>query len=112
VEEYEGTKVTTAQALKWPRTDATDDDGEEYSSSAIPTIILHALYETALDFLAADSDPLADTGLEGFTKAKVGPLEVEMRRDFEAVQLSDYVLELLRPVRVSSGAISGRRWRV
>jgi hypothetical protein len=106
---FEGEKVSTAQALKWPRIEAYDDDGEEYDTSTVPAIVKQATYELALKILnddAASTDTLGVTGLESIRRAKVGPLEVEVYKGFKAADLPDTVLRLLRPVLASSGLMA------
>lgn len=103
---YEGDKTDSSQALKWPRQDAVDENGDEYATDAIPALVQEQVFEVALWVLNQDADgtdPMAPTGLEGFRSAKVGPMEVERDRSFSAGDLPDNVLRALRPVRKSSG---------
>lgn len=104
-EEFKGTKTDTGQALKFPRTDTFDDDGEEYATNTIPVEVERATCELAIKYLIDDddsSDPLADTGLEQFSRARVGPIDVTVRRDFLAVPLPQIVVQYLRPFIVTS----------
>lgn len=104
-EDWQGVKVASGQALDWPRYWATDEDGEEYDSAAIPQPIKDATCELALRFLNdGTTDTLADTGLEEFAAAKIGPMEVERNRAFKAGQLPENVLRLLRHVIRSATA--------
>jgi hypothetical protein len=106
---FRGEKVNTAQALKWPRIEAYDDDGQEYDTTVVPAIVKQATYELALKILnddAASTDALAVTGLESIRRAKVGPLEIEVDKGFRAATLPDTVIRLLRPVLVSSGLMA------
>ena len=65
-ESYVGTKASTAQALKWPREGALDDEGEAYASATIPAPVLRACCEVALALLAAgDADALAPAPVPG-----------------------------------------------
>lgn len=107
--QFEGSKVTDAQALKWPRVDAFDDNEDEYSSTAIPDIVEQATFEVGLWLLnqdAASTDPLAPTGLEGFDYARVGPLEVRPNHGQRSGALPDSIKRLLRPVLLSSGIMA------
>ena len=100
---FEGEKTSTGQALKWPRIGATDDDGYEYGSAAIPTIVKHAMFEQALAYLVSDDsgeDALANTGLEGFKKVKVAVIEAEIDKDYIAGDLTENAMRLLRPVLI------------
>lgn len=106
---FAGVKVTDTQALKWPRIDVFDESGYEYATNAIPTIVKYAVFETALKILndnAAGTDTFANSGLEGFDRAKVGPLEVDINHTFSATQLPDHVRRMLRPVLRSAGLMA------
>lgn len=103
---FEGEKANSAQALKWPRILAFDDDGEEYATDAVPDLVKQATFEEAIRILndnASSTDTFAPTGLEGFKRAKVGPIEVEVDGTFKPGELSDQARRLLRPVLISSG---------
>jgi len=98
---FEGERDTEGQARSWPRIGAFDVDGIEFSASSTPEIVKQATYEYALHLLTSDddgSDPLADTGLEGFKRAKVGPIEVEIDKRREAASPPRVVLNILDPV--------------
>lgn len=100
-EDWQGVRVNTAQALDWPRYWATDEDGEEYDSDTVPVVVKHAVFELALQLLvdrAKSKDTLADTGLEEFRSAKVGPMDMERDQNFEAGQLPANVRRLLSSV--------------
>ena len=109
-ERFRGEKVSSGQALKWPRYWALDDDGEEYSTASIPQIVQDATCELALYLLnQGTTDPLMNTGLEQFKSARVGPMAVETRPAFSTGQLPDNVESLLRPVLVHG--ITARMYR-
>ena len=76
-EEYKGLKSDADQALKWPRDNIYDEDGNSVDSDAVPQRIKDAQCELALFMLAEDL--LADSGLEAFENVKVGPLDVTPR---------------------------------
>lgn len=106
-EEFEGTPVDPlndadvtgdTQALKWPRQAADDDAGWTYDDDVIPTIVKRATFELALALLDADSDFLADTGLEGFKRVAVGSLQVTPRHTHRPGELPETVRRILRPV--------------
>lgn len=94
-ETFRGAKVSSNQALKWPRTGAYDDDGNEYAHDEIPTAVVHGMFELALTYLAASEDPLANTGLEGFKNVKVGSLDVTPNHGHKAAELPEVVRRLL-----------------
>lgn len=111
---YKGIKSASGQALKWPRSDVIDENGDEYDSTAIPDLVLHATFETALWLLnqnAASTDPLAPTGLEGFIRAKVGPIEVEPNLGQRAGALPDAVKRMLQPLLAGGSSITAELLR-
>lgn len=104
--DFKGYKNSADQALEWPRSDVYDRDGEPYATDSIPTLIQHATFELALDLLNANADSVdrfANSGLEAFDRAKVGPLEVEPSHNRRAGQIPDRVMRLLAHVRASAG---------
>lgn len=114
MERFEGIKLASGQALKWPRMHATDDDGEEYPTDVIPGIIQQATWEMALVYLIADDDgkvPQMDTGLEEFRRAKIGPMEIERDEGFRAGKLPDHVRRILSPALAGGGGLSVRMER-
>ncbi len=105
-EKYQGLKVDSGQALKWPRQWAIDDDGEEYATDAIPGIITDATCELALQYLIDDDDgevPQLDTGLEEFDEAEIGPMRVKRRKSYRADQLPAHIKGMLRTVLETPG---------
>lgn len=110
-EDWQGVRVDEAQALDWPRYWAYDEDGTEYDSDEIPTPVIYATYELALHLLVqktAGKDALAETGLEEFRSAKVGPMDMERDQNFEAGQLPANVQRLLSAIVRGSGSGSVR----
>ena len=106
---FEGFKNSTSQALEWPRDGAFDKDGEEYTTTAIPTVVQHAMFEVALHYLnknAESSDPIANDGLERFNRAKVGPMDVEINHAQQAAEVPAYVKRMLAHVLESSGLMA------
>lgn len=104
-ERYRGEKVSTGQALKWPRAYVYDEDGYEYATDSIPQIVKDATCELALSLLvanAASTDAAANTGLEGFKRVKIGPIEVEKDDSYEAAELPETVTRKLDHVIATS----------
>lgn len=56
---WKGCKATQAQALAWPRTDATDEDGYDIADTDIPLQLKDAVCEAALR-ISAGEDLMAD----------------------------------------------------
>lgn len=104
--DFVGYRNSTTQALQWPRSDVYDRDGEPYATDSIPAIVQQAMFEIALDLLNANAesvDGFANSGLEKFDRAKVGPLEVEPNHAYRAGQIPDRVMRMLAHVRASAG---------
>lgn len=107
--DFEGVKSSSAQALKWPRINAFDEDLEEYDTDAIPAVVKRATFEVALRLLndnAGSTDTLAPTGLEQFKRAKVGLMEVELDKGFRTTDLPDQVRKMLAHVLRSAGIMA------
>jgi len=74
-----GVRVTTGQALSWPRSGVEDQDGYTIDSALIPQDLKDACAELALDAAPAGTDLTPDEtapiGTIKMRKNKVGPLE-------------------------------------
>jgi hypothetical protein len=92
------------QALRWPRHGVQNDEGWTYLENVIPERLKRAQMELAY-FLLSEDVKLGQTGLEGFNRAKVGPLEVDIRHAQRAGTLPENVRRELRPLLVS-GAVT------
>lgn len=99
-EDYIGVRYTEEQRLKWPRSGAQDDDGQEILVTEIPRGVKDATYELALALLG--SDLLADNGLGSFDELAVGPLKLVVRH-IPSGLLPDNVLRSLRDLRIARG---------
>lgn len=102
-EAYRGAKTEQAQALQFPRTNIIDEDGRSVDDDVIPDRVKRAQMEAAYAILEG-SLTLKDSGLEQFSHAKVGPLEVDIRQDRAAGTLPQAVTRELWPWLQSSGA--------
>lgn len=93
-EEWQGRKVATTQALEWPRSGTSDQNGNAYATDAIPQPVKDATCELALAMLSEDL--LADSGLEAFNSVTVGSLQVTPRHGRPAGDLPENVRRELR----------------
>ena len=109
-EEYLGVITDRDQALKWPRSGLTDEDGRQYDDDDIPTPIERACCEVALALLK-DELTLGDIGLEGFENVQVGSLDVTPRANRQAGTLPEQVKRFLRGLWVESSGISRAVYR-
>lgn len=99
-----GTSNEPTQALKWPRQSVVNDEGWVYLDTIIPERVKRAQMKLAYFFLSGDIT-LAQSGLEQFHRAKVGPLEVEVRHAKRAGSLPEDVLREIRSLMVG-GAVT------
>ncbi len=99
--DWVGSKVDDRdeQALRWPRYGATDVDGDSFESDEIPPFLKDATAELAGHLLGLDSDPTAPPDTQGFSKLKVGSLELEVdKRDRDEYTLiPDSVVAIIEP---------------
>jgi len=107
-DEFVGYRVSSTQALKWPRYAAPIPDGggyihAYYAADEIPVLVKHAQFELALVLLG--SNILAPTGVENIDALTVGPISIDFRQPVSSGALPDQVARLLRGLRTnSSGA--------
>lgn len=107
---YAGSKTDTDQALQWPRYGVLDVNGLLYDSDAIPEAVKRATYELAFRYVtdAASGDPLAGSGLEGYSEVKVGELAVKVRGEGEGgkskTDLPEFVEETLEHMLAAGGS--------
>jgi hypothetical protein len=75
---WKGTRKTSAQALAWPRTGVSDEDGYAVADDAVPGEVRDATCEAAL-LDATGTDLTAPPRAADITsyRAKVGPIEEE-----------------------------------
>ena len=88
-EAFDGYETTAAQRLKWPRTGLADERGDSVDEDTVPERVKDA--QCVLALLMLGSDLLADSGLEGFDRVKVGPLDVDPRHQHSAGELPEDV---------------------
>jgi len=97
-----GTSTGTTQALKWPRMGVVSDEGWTYLDTIIPDRVKRAQMELAY-VVAGDATFLADSGLEGFVRVKVGPIDVEPLHTRLAGELPEAVRRELSPLTTGAG---------
>lgn len=73
---WNGTTRTATQVLRWPRSAVVDQDGNSVDQETIPANVRAATIELAA--LLLEKDRLAEPSVlgQGFSSAKLGPLEV------------------------------------
>lgn len=96
---WQGTPVTAAQALEWPRYGVRNAYGGVVAWSAIPIRIVEATCEYARLLLGRDLTAERETDAAGITRLKAGPVEVQFGSGGSAAPLKmlpDSVRVLLR----------------
>lgn len=82
--EWDGRRVASTQALKWPRQFVLDEDRRQIPDTVIPAWLELATTLLALALLEADAAAAASapsaaaSALAAFKSVKVGPIEVEL----------------------------------
>ena len=91
---FSGTRTNgRAQALQWPRTDATDAGGEDIPEDEVPVEIKRAHAEIAIRELAAPGSLSPDyVAASQAVRKKVGPIEVEYREAYGADSSGRYTV--------------------
>lgn len=94
---YLGSKTSSAQALKFPRSGLTDD-GYAVDSATVPQKVKDATCELAIYLLQSDYTEPDD--LSEFDSVKIGPLEIQTKNGGRAAnggkQMPPFVKSLLR----------------
>jgi hypothetical protein len=108
-----GTRSTTIQALRWPRSGALDRDGETLEATELPVDIKRATMELAQWVKMADRTAEPDTA--GYGAITVGPLSVTIDRSDRKAVLPAIVATMLAPyglIRRAGGPGSAQLLRV
>jgi len=100
-EQFLGLKTSSGQALKWPRTDVYDEDGNAFNSATIPAIVKQATYLTALELLRADF--LQEDYMGNFSYFQSGAVQIKQFSQTSTGKLPAEARRLLRTVMTSSG---------
>ncbi len=105
-EQFLGVKVSTTQALKWPRYDVNDEDGIPFydsSSPAIPERVKQATYLCALELLKTNF--LDEDYLHNFEYFSTGTLQFKQFTQQSSGRLPSEVTRLLRTTMVSGTGV-------
>jgi hypothetical protein len=99
-ERFRGVRADPDQPMAWPRAGVRDEDGVLMGTETVPARVKRAQMNLALVMLAGGF--LDDLGLDAFRRAKVGPLEVELKDGVPAGALPDDVRRELWPFVLGS----------
>ena len=92
--QYKGAPTSSTQKLPWPRTGIYDYDGREYDSDSYPDWFITAFVEVV--FNAAINNTLSDTGLEGISELKIGPISIKTDPSDRPDIIPGYILENIK----------------
>lgn len=92
--DWEGIKYTADQSLRWPRYSVLDPDGEDVDYESIPDFLKTATALLALSILSEDVTTELDT--DGFTKLKVGSIELEANVNYRKNTVPDNVHQIVK----------------
>ena len=109
--DWNGSLADDDQSLGWPRIDAYDCEGRIIDSTAIPECVENATCEEALHLLSGDVLTTPSLLTQGFKKAKLGSMEIEVA-DSASTATPDKVSTMARDMlscigTPKSGAVSG-----
>lgn len=104
-EQFRGIKTSSGQALKWPRTGVSDEDGEAFNSATIPTRVKHATFMCGLELLKVDF--ISEDYLNNFSFFSAGTIQFKQFTQQSAGRLPAEVRRLLRFVMMG-GSNGGR----
>lgn len=92
--DWQGSKWTEEQALRWPRSSVVDPDFYDVDFDIIPQFLKDATAELALNILSGDRTAESDT--RGIKRMKAGPLELEVDKIDETLVIPDSVDEIVK----------------
>jgi len=92
--DWNGSKYTEAQSLRWPRSNVTDPDGYAVGTDEIPTAVTNATAEFAKFLIAGNR--VDDSDGKGISRVKAGSVEVDFDKTDTADVLPEIVYEMLR----------------
>ena len=108
-EDWKGIKtdVVADNSLRWPRSLVQNSDGQELPSDSVPTNIVNATAELALDLIKAAADESSTAATAPTSEIAVGPIKLKLDTDKEVegastVELSGDVETLIEPFRNST----------
>ncbi len=93
--EWTGFKASQTNALQWPRSSTRDRGGFSIASNTMPGDLVNATAELAR--LLIDADRTAEDDTKGFSKIKVGPVELEMDKADRKGVITPTVARMLAP---------------
>jgi len=104
---WKGLKYTEEQALRWPRSSVVGPDGYDVSYLTIPQFLINATAELSEHLI--ESNRTAEPDTLGYSRMKVGELELVIDKYDRAPTLPDSVWQMIRPY---GSKVSGQQVKV
>ena len=92
--DWKGSKTTSAQFLRWPRTGVVDKEGASVDEDTIPQFLINATAEFAR--LLILEDRTAEQSGDEYEEIRVGPIMLKMRITSKKQLISDIVYDFLK----------------
>lgn len=108
---WDGTRVSADQALRWPRSYVYDPDGNSLDASTIPQFLVDAVTEFALFLIGSDFTITYDRSTSPYKQLEAGPLNVVFNADAGSITKKSMIPEsvwiIVRPycTRVGAGKL-------
>jgi hypothetical protein len=99
-ETFRGSKTSSDQSLKWPRTGVFDEDGNEFDNGTIPERVKQATFIVALELLRADF--IAENYMNNYEFLSTGNFQFKQFTQQSAGRLPAEAVRLLRHVMTSA----------
>ena len=99
---WKGRRVEREQPMAWPRT-GTTYDGWDVPSNEVPEVVRRAQMELAAEVAAGEF--MAPDELARFSRARVGPIEVDLRDQATQADTPSYIRRMLRDLLRGGGAV-------
>lgn len=100
---WSGTKTESDQDLKFPRTGLVYHDGTAVADDAVPTEILHAVYELAKHLLNKPTDSQKLGTVNNIKRVKAGVVEVEFLGQGVTLRIPQHVHDIVSIFLGSAG---------
>jgi len=95
---WKGTKRTSEQALRWPRSGVVGPDGFFYDFDTIPVLLEEGTAELALVLIASDVFSRPSILGQGIEQVKLGPIDVKVGAGEREDVIPQNILSLLSPL--------------
>jgi len=92
---FTGVSTASTQALRWPMQGMTSPQGYAIGTSTIPAQLKDAVSELARLLASADYTAPSDAEVQGLTKLKAGPVELQFKELFESRTIPSPVLAMI-----------------